>query len=90
VLDHWFIRRRRDTDKITARFAVFKTVCYDTKRKSLNLCLTFFRSASISENPREVNDVSDPATILLLFNFHSKLHVQRILSVSVAHEKDRN
>ena len=69
---------------------MFETVCHNTKGNSLNPCLGFFRSASISENPREVNDFGDPATVFLLFNFHSKLHVERILSLSVAHEKDRN
>jgi hypothetical protein len=69
---------------------VFETVCHNTKGKSLNLCLSFFRSASISENPREVNDFGDPSTIFFLFNFHSKLHMEQILRLSAALEKDRN
>ena len=69
---------------------MFETVCHNAKGKSLNLCPSFFRSASISEKPREVNDFGDPSTIFFLFNFHSKLHMEEILRLAAALEKDRN
>ena len=69
---------------------MFKTVRHDTKRKSLNLRPGLIGGATISEDAREVNDFGNPATVFLLFNFHSKLHTKWILRLSAAVEKDRN
>ena len=56
---------------------MFETVRHDAKGKSLNLCLGLFRGVPISEDAREINDFSDPATVFFLFNFNSKLHVNK-------------
>lgn len=57
--------------------------------KSLNFCLSLFGGIRISEDPREINDFSDPSTVFFLFNFHSKFHVNKILRLSAPLEKDR-
>ena len=38
---------------------MFETVRYDTKSKSLNFCLSLFRSASIGENPGQIDDFGE-------------------------------
>jgi hypothetical protein len=78
VLDHGSCGGKRDTDKLRASFTVFETVRYDTKGKSLNLCLGFLRGASISEDAREVNDFGNPAAVFLLFNFHAEVHMRDV------------
>jgi len=71
--DSW--GRKRDTNKVRTSFTVLKTLCDDTKGKSLNFCQSLFGGAPVSENPRQVNDFCDPTTVFLLFNFHPKVHM---------------
>lgn len=65
---------KRNTYKVRTGFAVFQTVCHDSKGESLNLCLGLFRSAAIGESPRQINDFCDPTTVFFLLDFHPKVH----------------
>ena len=53
-------RARAHSLKVEISFAMFETVGYDTKSKSLNFWLCLFRSASIGENPRQIDDFCNP------------------------------
>ena len=68
---------------------MFETVGYDTKSKSLNFWLCLLRSASIGENPGQIDDFCEPTAVFLLFNLHTKVHGQ-MLRLSAALEKNRS
>jgi len=73
-----------DANKVRAGLTVLETIGDNTEGKSLNLRLGFFRGVSVSENSRQVNHFRNPATVFLLFNFHSELHSHLCLNKSYA------
>jgi hypothetical protein len=63
---------------------MLKTICDNTKGKSLNLRLGFLGGVSVSENSGQVDHFRNPATVFLVFDFKPELHRRFSLNKSYA------
>jgi len=58
-------------------FAVFDPVRENSKSECLRSCDRFLTARSVRENPREIDNLADPTTIVLELDFHREVaHVR--------------